>query len=113
MSIAEDACHIKRLRANVETSVNVLRGDMALVGPRPERPEFTDQFMRIIPGFRKRLLVKPGVTGIAQLRNGADGSAKSVYRKLRLDMLYVRRANVLADVRVLLETFVAFFCQRL
>lgn len=93
--------------------LNLIVGHMSLVGPRPERPEFTDQFIKIIPAFQKRLLVKPGITGIAQLRNGADDSAGSVYRKLRYDITYIKKASFMADVRLILETGVAFLCKRL
>ena len=92
---------------------NIVRGEMSLVGPRPERPEFTEEFAAIVPAFKSRLLVKPGITGVAQLRNGADTSGYSVYRKIRYDMTYIRTASLGGDIRLILETFVAILWKRL
>ena len=83
---------------------NVLRGDMSLVGPRPERPEFVPTLERAIPPYRDRLLVKPGVTGLAQVRLPADTDLESVRRKLSYDLHYVRHANLWLDLRLLICT---------
>jgi len=64
---------------------NVLKGELTFVGPRPERPEFVYEFVKYMPAFDRRHDVKPGITGLAQLRNGYDASAVHVYRKLRWD----------------------------
>src|SRR5438477_230153 len=63
--------------------LNVLRGDMSLIGPRPERPEFIGELERALPGYRSRLAVRPGVTGLAQVQLPADSDLESVRRKLQ------------------------------
>jgi len=84
--------------------INVLRGDMSLIGPRPERPEFVPELERSIPGYRQRLLVKPGVTGLAQVQLPADVDTDSVRRKLLYDLYYIRRLGPWFDLRLLLCT---------
>jgi lipopolysaccharide/colanic/teichoic acid biosynthesis glycosyltransferase len=83
---------------------NVLRGEMSLVGPRPERPEFTAYLEKAIPSYRERLLVRPGLTGLAQLRLPPDTDLASVRRKLVYDLYYIRRASPLLDLQILLGT---------
>jgi len=80
---------------------NVLRGHMSLVGPRPERPELIPSLEEAIPGYRQRLLIKPGVTGLAQVQLPADTSTATVRRKLSYDLYYVRRYNLWLDMRLL------------
>jgi lipopolysaccharide/colanic/teichoic acid biosynthesis glycosyltransferase len=70
---------------------NVLRGEMSLIGPRPERPYFVAQFSELIPEFNKRLAIKPGITGLAQIRAGYGRSVRDMRRKVRLDLVYLRR----------------------
>jgi lipopolysaccharide/colanic/teichoic acid biosynthesis glycosyltransferase len=84
--------------------VNVLRGEMSLVGPRPERPEFVEVLSRQIPRYRDRLAVVPGVTGLAQLNLPPDSDVTSVERKLVLDTEYIRTADLWLDLRILLCT---------
>ena len=84
--------------------LNVLRGQMSLIGPRPERPEFVPQFERMIPRYRERLLVRPGVTGFAQVQLPADTDLESVRRKLAYDLYYIGTANPWLDLRILLST---------
>jgi lipopolysaccharide/colanic/teichoic acid biosynthesis glycosyltransferase len=86
---------------------NILKGDMTFVGPRPERPEFVYQFVQYIPAFDRRHDVKPGMAGFAQLRNGYDTSARSVYRKLRWDAQYMRNRCVTTDFCTLYRTVIA------
>jgi lipopolysaccharide/colanic/teichoic acid biosynthesis glycosyltransferase len=88
---------------------NVLRGDMSLVGPRPERPEFVDPLSRVIPGYQERLAVRPGVTGLAQIQLPADTDVDCVRKKLVLDQCYVRTASLWLDVRIMLGTVVYLF----
>ncbi|MBI4003947.1 MAG: exopolysaccharide biosynthesis polyprenyl glycosylphosphotransferase [Candidatus Omnitrophica bacterium] len=83
---------------------NVLGGDMSLVGPRPERPYFVDTFDRTIPRYDERLLVKPGITGLAQVSYRYDQSIADVKRKLRLDLLYIKRMCLTLDLRILAWT---------
>ena len=84
--------------------LNVLRGEMALVGPRPERPEFLPQLERALPAYRQRLLVRPGVTGLAQVKLPADTDLDSVRRKLAHDLYYIERLSLWLDIRLLAGT---------
>jgi lipopolysaccharide/colanic/teichoic acid biosynthesis glycosyltransferase len=84
--------------------LNVLRGDMGLVGPRPERPEFLPQLEEALPLYRSRLLVRPGVTGFAQVQLPPDTDLNSVRRKLAYDLYYVRYRSPWLDLRILLAT---------
>jgi lipopolysaccharide/colanic/teichoic acid biosynthesis glycosyltransferase len=83
---------------------NVVRGDMSLVGPRPERPEFFPDLERRLPHYRDRLLVRPGVTGLAQVQLPPDSDLESVRRKLAHDLYYVRCLSPWLDLRILLCT---------
>lgn len=83
---------------------NVLRGDMSLIGPRPERLVFVRQFGAEVPHYYERLLVKPGLTGLAQVRNGYDTDAFSVHRKVAYDRESIRKAGLRMDLRILWET---------
>ncbi len=83
---------------------NVLRGDMSLVGPRPERPEFVPQLARAIAGYRERLLVRPGVTGLAQVQLPADTDMDSVRLKLAFDLYYIQHDSLSLDILLILCT---------
>ncbi len=83
---------------------NVLKGEMSLIGPRPERPEFVRILRREIPGYTDRLAVLPGVTGLAQINLPADTDFDSVRRKLLLDREYINTASLSLDVRISLCT---------
>lgn len=85
---------------------NVLRGDMTLVGPRPERPEFVIRFDQEIPGFISRLQVKPGLTGWAQINGGYDITPKE---KLELDLFYIENRSLLFNMRILIKTVLVLF----
>jgi lipopolysaccharide/colanic/teichoic acid biosynthesis glycosyltransferase len=87
---------------------NVLRGEMSLVGPRPERPEIIPALEEAIPGYRQRLQVRPGVTGLAQCQLAPDTDMSSVRRKLSYDLYYVRRRGFWLDFRLIVCT--AFKC---
>lgn len=82
--------------------VNILRGDLSFVGPRPERPEFVAAFARAVPGYAARLAVPPGLTGMAQLFARYDSSPR---QKLRLDLLYIRRRSFCLDLRLIALSF--------
>jgi lipopolysaccharide/colanic/teichoic acid biosynthesis glycosyltransferase len=84
--------------------VNILRGEMSLVGPRPERPELISQIEKALPDYRRRLTVLPGLTGLAQVQQAPDTNLASVYRKLSFDLCYVKRMSFWLDLRVLLGT---------
>jgi lipopolysaccharide/colanic/teichoic acid biosynthesis glycosyltransferase len=83
---------------------NVLRGDMSLIGPRPERPEFVPKLEQAIPLYRDRLRVRPGVTGLAQVQAPPDTDLASVRRKLAYDLYYVQHCSGWMDLRVLAAT---------
>ncbi len=83
---------------------NVLRGEMALVGPRPERPEFVTQLERAIPGYRDRLEVRPGITGLAQVQLPADEDLEGVRRKVACDLRYIERMGPWLDLRIVAAT---------
>jgi lipopolysaccharide/colanic/teichoic acid biosynthesis glycosyltransferase len=84
--------------------VNVLRGDMSLIGPRPERPEFLPELEAACPRYRERLAVRPGVTGLAQVQLPADTSVDSVRLKLAYDLYYIRHLRLRLDVVLLVCT---------
>ncbi len=83
---------------------NILRGDMSLVGPRPERPEIIRELMMHIPNYLDRLEVKPGLTGLAQIENGYDSDIDSARRKVAWDLEYVRTRGWATDMKILGRT---------
>jgi lipopolysaccharide/colanic/teichoic acid biosynthesis glycosyltransferase len=83
---------------------NVLRGDMSLVGPRPERPEFVERLSREIPHYNLRHTIRPGVTGWAQIRFKYGSSVEDAKEKLRYDLFYVKNMSPGLDLLVLFET---------
>jgi lipopolysaccharide/colanic/teichoic acid biosynthesis glycosyltransferase len=84
--------------------INVLRGEMSLIGPRPERPFFVNRFRREIPNYEQRLAVKPGITGLAQVRYKYDESLADVRNKLTYDLVYIKRMSPAMDARILMWT---------
>jgi exopolysaccharide biosynthesis polyprenyl glycosylphosphotransferase len=88
---------------------NVLRGEMTMVGPRPERPEMVAELERRFPHYTRRQLVKPGIAGWAALRCGYAGSDLGTAWKLCHDLFYIKRRSVLADTLILAETAVEVF----
>lgn len=84
--------------------VHVLQGHMSLIGPRPERPEIVARIERSLPRYRERLLVKPGLTGLAQVQLPADENLDDVRRKLAYDLHYVRHVSLWLDVRIMSAT---------
>ena len=91
---------------------NVLRGEMAIIGPRPERPEFTQFLAQEIPGYVGRLSVKPGITGLAQIILPADSDLESVQKKLTLDLEYVRGGTLILDFKIALCTAIKMIGMR-
>jgi lipopolysaccharide/colanic/teichoic acid biosynthesis glycosyltransferase len=83
---------------------NVLRGDMSLVGPRPERPAFVEWLMQEFPYYHRRLLVRPGISGWAQVRGVYDRSLDDVRRKLKDDFFYIENMSLRLDLKILLIT---------
>lgn len=81
--------------------LNVIKGDMSLIGPRPERLDLTMQFEEQFPGFVDRLTVKPGITGLAQVNGGYDITPKD---KLEFDLKYIKNQSVAQDITILFKT---------
>lgn len=84
---------------------NVLRGDMSLVGPRPERPTFVVSLTKEIPDYPRRCEALPGITGLAQVKWRYDTSIETVNRKLQYDLYYVRHSRLLLDLKIMAATF--------
>jgi sugar transferase (PEP-CTERM system associated) len=96
---------MRRLRIDeLPQLVNVLLGQMSLVGPRPERPEFVAELARAVPFYNQRHFVKPGITGWAQVRYGYGASQKDAQAKLEYDLYYVKHHSLALDLMVLLQT---------
>jgi exopolysaccharide biosynthesis polyprenyl glycosylphosphotransferase len=83
---------------------NVLRGEMSLVGPRAERPEWVAEFQKQIPFYRARLLVKPGVTGLAQVSYSYYATVEEMVIKLEYDLYYIKHRGMLMDINIILRT---------
>ncbi len=98
-------CHLDEL----PQVINILRGDMSLVGPRPERPYFYEEFEQYIHGFRHRLSVVPGLTGLAQTSGGYDLKPEE---KIVYDMEYIRTCSFWLDVKLILKTVLSLFGDR-
>jgi len=88
--------------------LNVLKGEMSLIGPRPERPEILAELEKIYPDIRQRLTVRPGITGLAQIRNGYDRTVDGVRRKLQADLEYIERRRWSTELRILAATLAKF-----
>jgi exopolysaccharide biosynthesis polyprenyl glycosylphosphotransferase len=84
--------------------INVLKGEMSLIGPRPERPEFVNALSLIVPFYRARHAVKPGITGWAQIRYGYGNTSQHAHVKLEYDLYYVKHASPLLDMIIALQT---------
>lgn len=97
---------LRKLRIDeVPQLLNVLRGDMSLVGPRPERPFFVEQFLKQIPLYHRRLRVRPGITGWAQVKWKYDESFDDVVEKTKYDLFYVENMSLRMDLKILINTF--------
>lgn len=84
--------------------VNVIRGEMRLVGPRPERPYFVEKLATGVPEYRRRLTVPPGITGLAQVERAYDEDLDDVRTKLRYDLFYIENRRALLDLKILMKT---------
>ena len=82
--------------------MNIILGQMSFVGPRPERPEFVEEFKSALPSYEQRLRILPGLTGLAQIYGHYNSSPRA---KLRYDLLYLRRRSFLLDLRLILLSF--------
>ena len=83
---------------------NVLKGDMSIVGPRPERPVFVAKLSKEISDYHKRIDVKPGITGLAQVWHKYDETIADVRKKVKYDLLYIREMCLMVDIRILMRT---------
>ena len=92
--------------------INVLRGDMSFVGPRPEQPGFADQYDRMFPEYSARHLVRPGVSGLSQVLLGYTSGAEGTQRKLTLDLRYIRRSGYAMEVFILWRTLITVLTGR-
>jgi lipopolysaccharide/colanic/teichoic acid biosynthesis glycosyltransferase len=84
--------------------INILRGDMSFVGPRPERPEFIKILGEQIPFYNERLLVKPGLTGWAQINYPYGSSIDDAMAKLQYDLFYIKNRSFTLDISIILKT---------
>jgi len=91
---------------------NVLRGDMSLVGPRPERPEFISDLTRKIPFYGQRHVVKPGLTGWAQVKYSYGASVDDALQKLQYDLFYVKNLSIGLDLFIIFKTIQTVVLQR-
>jgi len=89
--------------------LNVIKGEMSLVGPRPEREEILNDLEETYPNVRQRLAVRPGITGLAQIRHGYDSSVEGFGKKLASDLEYINDRRWCKELRILLATFGKFY----
>jgi lipopolysaccharide/colanic/teichoic acid biosynthesis glycosyltransferase len=92
--------------------VNVLKGEMSLVGPRPERPEIVQNLKPVILDYEKRLQVTPGITGFAQVWHKYDETIADVKKKIKYDLLYIRKMCLLTDLGILMQTLLVVLTGR-
>jgi lipopolysaccharide/colanic/teichoic acid biosynthesis glycosyltransferase len=88
---------------------NIIRGELSFVGPRPERPEFVKKLVAQIPYYETRLLIKPGVTGWAQINHRADLTTEDVKQKLQYDIYYLKNRSLILDLAIIAKTLKSFF----
>ena len=89
--------------------INVLIGDMCLVGPRPDAWDHSTKYADVVPYYSNRFRVKPGITGLAQVRLGYADTTRAVERKARFDNFYIQKSRIKLDVYIIWRTFVVFF----
>jgi exopolysaccharide biosynthesis polyprenyl glycosylphosphotransferase len=96
---------IRKLRIDeIPQFINVLDGDMSLVGPRPERPYFVDKLKRNVPLYARRLKIKPGITGWAQVKGEYDSTIEGVKKKLEFDLFYAENMSLRMDLKIIFNT---------
>lgn len=94
--------YIRKTRIDeIPQLINIIKGDMSVVGPRPERPYFIEEFKKEIPEYIHRLTVKPGLTGWAQVNGGYELSPRD---KLERDLYYIKNQSILLDIKIILKT---------
>ncbi len=93
---------LRRVRLDeIPNIINILKGEMSFVGPRPERPEFVEEFMKKIPGYKERFKLKPGITGLAQVSGSYATTARN---KLKYDLIYAYNQSLFLDLKIILIT---------
>ena len=92
--------------------INVLTGDMNIVGPRPEQPKIATELRTQIDGYEERLAVAPGITGLAQVTLGYDSDLEGVRKKVALDLLYVHARSPWLDLMIMLQTPMVMLLRR-
>jgi lipopolysaccharide/colanic/teichoic acid biosynthesis glycosyltransferase len=96
---------IRKLRLDeIPQIVNVLKGEMSFVGPRPERPFFVEQLRKELPYYFQRHTVKPGITGWAQIKYPYGASKEDALEKLKYDYYYIKHMSLLFDLTIMMET---------
>ncbi|MCX6165959.1 MAG: sugar transferase [Ignavibacteriae bacterium] len=104
---------MRRIRLDeVPQFINVLKNDMSIVGPRPERPFFVEQLKKEIPYYSRRLSVKPGITGWAQVKHTYDMSIEDVKTKLQYDFYYIENMSLSLDFRIMANTLLVVFTMK-
>jgi len=99
-------CFLRKSRIDeIPQFINVLKGDMSVIGPRPERPIFIEKLKSQISDYPKRLSVKPGITGLAQVHHRYDESIADVRKKVKYDILYIKKMCFGTDLRIMGRTF--------
>ncbi|MFT4612799.1 MAG: lipopolysaccharide/colanic/teichoic acid biosynthesis glycosyltransferase, partial [Gammaproteobacteria bacterium] len=83
---------------------NILRGDMSIIGPRPERPFFVNELSRVIPFYETRHTVKPGLTGWAQVNTRYGASVNDSLTKLQYDLYYIKHRGIFLDINIVVKT---------
>jgi lipopolysaccharide/colanic/teichoic acid biosynthesis glycosyltransferase len=105
--------HLRKYRLDeLPQLFNVLKGDMNIVGPRPERPGIFADLRQTIPAYEHRQQVKPGITGLAQVNQQYDTSIDDVRRKVLFDLEYLRRQSIVEDIRIMLKTVPVILLKR-
>jgi lipopolysaccharide/colanic/teichoic acid biosynthesis glycosyltransferase len=103
--ITSIGCFLRKSRIDeIPQFINVLKSDMSIIGPRPERPVFVDQLKVQISDYSKRLAVRPGITGLAQVYHRYDESITDVRKKVKYDLLYIKRMSMRTDLRIAART---------
>jgi exopolysaccharide biosynthesis polyprenyl glycosylphosphotransferase len=92
--------------------INVLKNEMSLIGPRPERPFFVEQLKKEIPYYYKRLTVKPGITGWAQIKHKYDSSLEDVKTKIQYDFYYIENMSLKLDFKIMINTVIVILLMK-
>jgi lipopolysaccharide/colanic/teichoic acid biosynthesis glycosyltransferase len=96
---------LRRFRMDeIPQFINVVKGEMSLIGPRPERPYFVDKLTHEFPFYHRRLSVRPGISGWSQIKNPYDRHIEDVRQKLKYDFFYIENLNFSLDLKIVLST---------